>query len=328
VTTHITKRYPDIDVILLVDSAKQPMQAASISVMRSVAVSGFQDKLAVAVTHFDKVSGPNLDSFAAKRAHVMASVHNALASLRGSVGQSLVRALERRVDERCFMLGFLDRPIAKKHVGPVEQLTQLVRFCLRAIAATDIAETQPVYDPAGLLFAVQSATTDFHRRWDARLGKRPVEGISKAHWARIKALTRRIALVIDVEYGTLKPLADLIDRLTEAISQFLDSPVSWTVPPTDEERDAAISRIRREVSVALHSFVAGKLLDGPLPKWVSAFEHRGIGSTVLRARDLHEIYEDAAPVPGPAMAPDTAQFLREIRELVHGAIAAGGGKIE
>ena len=82
VTTKITKCFAEVDVILLVDSAQQPMLAAPLSVVRAVAASGHQQKLAIAFTHFDQVKGVNLPSFASKRAHVMASVTNGLTNLR------------------------------------------------------------------------------------------------------------------------------------------------------------------------------------------------------------------------------------------------------
>ena len=42
VTTHITRRFDQVNVILLVDNAQQPMQAAPLSVLRTVAHSGQQ----------------------------------------------------------------------------------------------------------------------------------------------------------------------------------------------------------------------------------------------------------------------------------------------
>ena len=60
VTTHITKRFDSVDVILLVDNAQQPMQAAPLSVLRSVASSGHSEKLVIAFTHFDQIKGLNL----------------------------------------------------------------------------------------------------------------------------------------------------------------------------------------------------------------------------------------------------------------------------
>ena len=68
VTTHVTRRFAQVDVILLVDNAQQPMQAAPLSVLRAVASSGHHRKLAVAFTHFVQIKGQNFQKFADKRA--------------------------------------------------------------------------------------------------------------------------------------------------------------------------------------------------------------------------------------------------------------------
>jgi hypothetical protein len=94
---------------------KAPMLEAPASVLRAVAASGYQKKLAIAFTHFDLVRGQaNLPTFEAQRAHVLSSVYQKLVSLREVVGQPAVRAIERELDERCFMLGFLDRQPDRK----------------------------------------------------------------------------------------------------------------------------------------------------------------------------------------------------------------------
>ena len=62
------------------------MQAAPLSVLRSVATSGHQGKLAIAFTHFDAVKGDNLPGFRAKRDHVVGSVKSSLSSLRNAIG--------------------------------------------------------------------------------------------------------------------------------------------------------------------------------------------------------------------------------------------------
>ena len=113
VTTHITRRFDRVNVILLVDNAQQPMQAAPLSVLRTVAHSGHSEKLAVAFTHFDQIKGPSLRSLSDKRGHVMASVLNALSNLRDDLGTSFVRSIEHRIDNRCFMLGGVDRNLGR-----------------------------------------------------------------------------------------------------------------------------------------------------------------------------------------------------------------------
>ena len=328
VSTHYTSRYRSVDVILLVDSAKQPMQAAPMSVLRSVATSGHQEKLAIAFTHFDAVKGDNLSGFRAKRDYVVGSVKSALGSLRQAIGD-VVFGLERRIDQRCFMLGWLDLPTTSIPAGARGQLAALVDYFGAVIAPPSLPEARPLYDPAGLSFAVQSAARDFHSLWDARLGYRYRGGISREHWTRIKALTRRVALRMDnYEYTYLMPVAELIGRLQEAISRFLDAPAKWDPPAKDgDEATAAINRIRTEVNTTLHSFVMERIVEGQLTEWAQAFRYAGRGSARERAQELREIYGEAAPIPGVELSEAASAFLGEVRQLVRRAIREGGGDV-
>jgi hypothetical protein len=327
----VAKRFADVDVILLVDSAKAPMLEAPTSVLRAVAASGYQKKLAIAFTHFDLVRGQaNLPTFEAQRAHVLSSVHQKLVELRDVVGQPAVRAVERELDERCFMLGFLDRQISPQNRGPVAGLVQLIDFCEAAIPKPEVPpEVSPVYDTAGLVLAIQAATTDFHTRWDAILGFKRSGNIRTAHWAEVKALNRRVALEIENgEYKDLKPVADFVARIAESVTKFLDKPIRWKPRvPAEAEADEALTRVQRKVFGRLHGFVEEKLLKIPRKDWLRAFEYRGTGSTFDRARLIQTIYDASAPIPGPALDPLSEEFLREVRVLVHEAIREGGGEL-
>ena len=329
VATRLARRFGTTDVILLVDSAKAPMLEAPVSVLRSIAASGHQKKLAIAFTHFDLVRGQaNLPTFEAQRAHVLSSVHQKLAGLKEVVGQQAVRAIERDLGDRCFMLGFLDKPLTEKNRGPVREALRLVDFCEAAIEPVAPPQLSPVYDTAGLLLAIQAATTDFHERWDTILGFKRSGNIRTAHWAEVKALNRRIVLDIEgCEYKDLKPVADFVARLSESISKFLDRPVRWKpAAPADAEAEQALARVQREVFGCLHEFVERKLLSIPRQHWMEAFEYRGAGSTRDRAKVIQTIYENATPVP--ALGDDIAdEFLREIRILTHEAIKDGGGEL-
>lgn len=330
VASRISRRFGDVDVILLVDSAKAPMLEAPASVLRAVAASGHQKKLALAFTHFDLVRGQaNLPTFAAQRAHVLSSVYQKLASLREVVGVPAVRAIERVLDERCFMLGFLDRPLTEKNRGPVAEMSSLVAFCQGAIARAAVPQASPVYDTAGLVLAIQAATFDFHARWKSILGFQPSSNVRTAHWAEIKALNRRVVLDIDnSEYKDLKPVADFVARLSESVTKFLDRPIRWKpATPSEAEADEALSRVQREVFARLHGFVDEKLLRIPRQQWMEAFDYRGPRSTFRRAKVIQTIYDSSAPVPGPALDPDSEQFLREVRLLVHDAIREGGSEL-
>lgn len=328
VTTHITRRYQDVNVILLIDSAQNPMQAAPLAVLRSVASSGHNGKLAIAFTHFDQVKGDNLPGFGAKRAHVMASVTNALNSLKDILGAPVIRAVERDLDERCFMLGGLHFATNRLPGGVIKEMHGLLGFFARAIEPPRPPEAGPVYDMTGLLFAVQAAANDFQQPWKARLGLGSHDGVRREHWTRVKALNRRIAGELDDEYDTLRPIADLVARLSESISRFLDSPLAWTrEPENEEEAEIAIATVRRAVFNELHDFVAARVIEGHLPQWREAHDLRGRGSTFVRAREIRDIYEASAPVPTAVVTEPSIVFLRQVRALVHRSIEENGGEL-
>ncbi len=330
VATRVARRFGDVDVILLVDSAKAPMLEGPTTLLRAVAASGYQKKLGVAFTHFDLVRGQaNLPTFALQRAHVLSPVHQKLVSLRDVVGLPAVRSIERDLEDRCFMLGFLDRPLTEKNRGPVAELGRLLDFCQEAIRPEPPPETHPVYDTATLILAIQAATTDFHARWDAILGFERSANIRTAHWAEVKALNRRIVLEIEGgEYKDLRPVADLVARLAESVTKFLDNPIRWKPRrPTDAEAEEALSRVQRAVFERLHKFVEAKLLRVPRADWMKAFEYRGRGSTFDRRRVIQTIYDASAPIPEPVLDARSELFLREVRVLLHEAVAEGGGEL-
>lgn len=61
-TTHVTRRFSEVEPILLVDNAEQPVQAVAQSVLRAVASSGNYTKLLLAFTRFDQVKDLSLPS--------------------------------------------------------------------------------------------------------------------------------------------------------------------------------------------------------------------------------------------------------------------------
>jgi hypothetical protein len=329
VTTQITRRFSDVDVILLVDNAQQPMQAAPLAVVRSVAVGGHQQKLAIAFTHFDQVKGVNLPTFAAKRGHVMASVTNGLANLKDALGSSIIRSIERSIDEQCFMLGALDQPSNKLPNGVKAEMERLFGFFQRAIEPAPEPAAHPTYNPDGLVLALQGAARGFRRPWAARLGLGAHESAYKEHWTRIKALNRRIAGEYGTEYDSLRPVADLLARLSEEVSRFLDNPSGWRPRvPSEEEADAALSEIRKQVYTELHSLAERRLVQDHINEWRTAYEYRGKGSTFDRAQEINAIYESGAPIASTVITAISAEFIQEMRRIVHHAIISHGGTLE
>ncbi len=327
ISTSITRRFETVDVILLVDNAQQPMQAAPLSVMRAVASTGHHDKLAVAFTHFDLIKGPSLKSAMDRRTHVMASVLSALGRLRDIIGGQVVNAIEHGLDERCFMLGGTDRrldqlpPKAANYMR--RQLSSLIEMAEAAHAAEPVQSSgAPTYDPLGMLFAVQDAVVKFHEPWRARLGLDTYANVRKEHWTRIRALTKRIGSGSDVEYDTLQPVADLHRQLQEAISLYLDNPVSTL----GEDGERVVSLIRRLVSKRLLDITRRRLIDDHGAAWWDAYAlETGTGSTKRRARRIASIYQAAAPAPDALLTAEARALLDEVIDTVSSSVEVVGG---
>lgn len=83
-----------------------------------------------------------------------------------------------------------------------------------------------------LALVVQAAAKGLRKTWRPLLGLEPG---TKEHWSRIKALSRRFAVMGQDEYRWLRPVADLHQELTKNIYRFIQNPVSWEVPDSSEE---------------------------------------------------------------------------------------------
>jgi hypothetical protein len=329
VSTKITKRFGDVDIILLVDSAQQPMQAASLALLRAAASAGYADKIALAYSHFDQVKGDNLQTLAQKRNDVIASITSAVAGLRQLLGASVAGSLERRMEECVFLLGGLDREIAAIPSGVIGEMRKLLLTLQAAAAPTLPIEAAPIYELGGIELALRDAVDSFLRPWEARLGLAYRDGIRAEHHTRVRALSRRFANSWSDEYDTLRPASDLIGRLQEEISRWLDSPADWTRQPNDDdERMAALNPVRSAVFAGLHELVQDRLAERHRGDWQTAYGHSGRGSGLRRSGEIRRIYEESAPPISSAMKPLAREFLTEVIKIVKLGVEKSGGHFE
>ena len=329
VSTKVTEKFPEADMILLVDNAESPMQAASLELLRSVGNHGHGHKLAVAFTHFDHVKGDNLRTYRQKRNHVRASIGNAIVSLRESLGAPVAEILEQKLENNDFYLAGLDKPTKQIQSGFIKQMQDLLVRVQEAAEQPEPIDLAPIYNIARLELALRDAADGFKNPWQGRLGLSYYEGIRKEHWGRVKALCRRIAnLWNNNEYDGLRPVADLVRQLQSNISLWLDNPTSWTRQPEDEaEGQAAINDIRQRVSIRIHKFATQRLISPHLTEWQTAFAFSGRGSSQLRAKQMAQIYDAAAPSITSEMDETTQAFLDRVIQIVRDAIEDAGGSL-
>ena len=186
VSTKVTERFPETDMILLVDNAQSPMQAAPLELLRSVGSSGHGDKLAVVFTHFDQVQGDNLGSHSQKVNHVRASIGNAIVSLRESLGAPVTEILERQLNGNDFYLGGLNQPTGAIALGFIKDMRRLMERMQQSAHRDEHIDAAPVYNLARLELARRDATDGFKNPWEGRLGLSYYEGIRKEHWGALR----------------------------------------------------------------------------------------------------------------------------------------------
>jgi len=180
-----------------------------------------------------------------------------------------------------------------------------------------------VYDRMNLSLAVAEAAKGFHGKWRGLLGIDFNPNAPKEHWARIKALSRRLAEGWQDEYDTLKPVADLRYELQLQVYLMLQRPVRWdNGDPTDEEKQRIIDEISNAISKGLFALTEQRVKEDARLAWQEAYAQRGTGSTFERARIIaNDVYDRGAPIPSAVASPDQNSFLRAIAELVRDVAA-------
>lgn len=316
--TAVVKAIEDVDAVLLVDNAKQPMQAAPASAIRSILTSGSTDKLIFCFTHFDEVTGDNLQTASDRIRHVLASGKNFLGTLREDFGPRSERALQRRLkNDRVFLAGIdktLDPSTEDGHHS-IRQFKKMLLMIERVTDRPDLGPARPVYDKANIVLAVTAAVASFHRQWQAKLGVASAPEIDKEHWTRVKALNRRYAEDSDDQYDTLRPASDLRELLKEEIYKTLEAPVRWNEgQPTDDVIvTAVINEFSQAIATRLPAPIRERLSVRPQRSWQESYGLRGTRSTFIRARYIaDDILGRHVPIPGAAPSPDQNDFLRAI----------------
>ena len=321
-STTITRRIEEVDAVVLVDSAAQPMQAAPVAAMKQIVSTGNASKLLIAFTHFDEVKGDNLPTPSAKAQHVLASAENVLSSIGEELGPFAERALRQRLANGRFFLAQIDTvltTVKKSGKRTIAQLNGLLDAINLIVERPKPADARPQYDKVNLVLAIKAAAESFHEAWLSILGIRLKPGIGKEHWTRVKALTRRLATPgwAD-EYDTLKPVADLRQQLQTQIYVALQNPLTWEGgEPSDDEKQQIFDDLADRISKKLVDLATRRMRMERVADWQSAYNKHGRGSTFVRATIIAaDIYDRAAPVPDIIPSPERNRFLHEVMDAV------------
>ena len=328
ISSRVTQKYSEVDMILLVDSAQQPMQAAPLQLLRSVGSSGYAHKLAIAFTHFDLVRGDNLGEAEERQAHVLRSFRNGMTTIREVLGNQVASALERQVENSAFFLGALDKDKGRIPNGVASEMAKLIDLMSEVAKPRKELNASPIYSFEELALALRDAVENFRTPWRGRLGLEYQGSAPKEHWTRIKALARRVAFGWDdYEYDYLRPVAEFRDYLQESISRWLENPIAWKTAVDDESKQAAIDEIRQNAFDRLYALANSRVATNHRSTWGSAYDLRGRGSSFVRAQRIDQIYEAAAPHVSSSMSDPARRFVVTIQQIIKESVEETGGSV-
>lgn len=299
-----TRMLDEVDSIVIVDNAQQPMQAAPVAAMRQIAAAGYGEKLVLVFSHFELVHGPNLPDISARRQHVIASVDQVLTALGNELGYPTERLLRQRLDRNLYLLSRLHTDLDgdEADADTLAELRWLLGQLRVEAEPLDLGDSRPVYSRAGLTAMVDDAVAAYLRYWELRLGVASDPAVRPAHWSKVKALCVRYARRSNDEYESMRPAGDLLAALTDGLRMFLAEPLRWSNGVPDEDTEQQVhDALTRKVTADLRRMVNDRLFLDAAELWAEARDVTGAASAQQRADLVYrKILE---PLVGPSGIP-------------------------
>lgn len=309
VPTDVMEKYSEVDSIILVDDATQPLMENSKTALKDVIFSGYADKTLMCYTHIDEMKGDNFIRTQDKVNHVNIALSAYLTELRKQNVNAFSSLEEQEILSSCYYFSDL----ANDNISKMSQ-KQLLKV-LNAIherfrSRVSFEDVVIKYDEMTLYHHLQNAIDKFRREWGNIIGY-PYTTSETEHWSRIKALTRRLAYFDEDNYNhELQPLADLARCIKEELNSYLNKPMAISMlDMSDEKVIKKINYMKGQMNDGFLKFVRTELWkkEGRLEKWRNAYSHVGRGSTYERAVDINAIFDLGAPRIG--------NFVYEMNEI-------------
>lgn len=309
VPTDVMAKYSEVDAILLVDDATQPLMDNSKMALKDVIYSGYADKLLMCYTHIDEMKGENFIRTQDKVNHVNIALSTYLTEIRKQNVNAFSSLEEQEILSSCYYFSDL----ANENISKMSQkqlLKALDAIHERFRSKVSFEDVVIKYDEMTLYHHLQNAIDQFRTEWGNIIGY-PYTTSKTEHWSRIKALTRRLAYFDQDNYNhELQPLADLARCIKEELNTYLNKPMAVSMlDMTDEKVISKINYMKGQMNDGFLKFVRNELWkkEGRLEKWRNAYSHTGRGSTYERAVDINAIFDLGAPRIG--------NFVYEMNEI-------------
>jgi energy-coupling factor transporter ATP-binding protein EcfA2 len=316
----LTKRFIEVDSILLVDDATKAMMYSE-KALEAIAACGQTQKLSVAFTHMDNVKGENLSSVSAKKEHIFNGLRNVLeVKVSNNIGHETAHAMREHLETNTFYLGFLDRGEDKKsqNKGDLPKLYQKTGFPIEKPVEMPLANL----NIKGIELAIQAAAQEFRYKWRSLLG---IYGLPRAtnysalHWATIKALTRRYAANWDIDSLYWSPTNDARTSFLNGLSRFLEDAL---IVEDIEKKNILANQIKAQLTPEITKLINKRLRENAQQQWGIAYRYSGTGSTHPRKIEIEGIYEKHIPIPQLPMSKEAKDLINDVENVLNEIITS------
>lgn len=297
VPTDVMEKYSQVDAILLVDDATQPLMDNSKMALKDIIFSGYADKMLMCYTHLDEMKGDNFVRTQDKVNHINIALSTYLTELRKQNVNVFSSLEEKEILASCYYFSDLANQNTSK-MSQKQLIKALDAIHERFRNKVSFEDVVIKYDWMTLYHHLQNAIDQFRTEWGSIIGY-PYTTSRTEHWSRIKALTRRLAYFDEDNYNhELQPLADFARCIKEELNTYLNKPMKVSMlDSSDEKVISKINYIKRQMNDGFLEFVKNELWkkEGRLEKWRTAYDHTGKGSTYERAVDINALFDLGAP---------------------------------
>lgn len=297
----ITQKFDEVDAILVVDDASQPMLDIAKVSLRECALRGQINKIYMTYTKFDRVEGANLLDDEDKEEHVLQIQNGAMEAMKEAfkLDSMMVQLLQQRLSENTYLLPYVQQipntnPIFTANIFKL--ITDIENKFKDKQESIKISAF-PVYDYNRLILVIADAERVFMNKWLGLLGIHTTE-YAKQHWSRIKALSNRFAMVPGrVEYSDLTPVSDLANFIMQILNEFIYNPKEWTKNISEIDKNKILQELSASIASNLNKELFNIFKLKYQSDWNNAYKLRGTGSTFKRASEIRSIYEQIIPRP-------------------------------
>lgn len=292
------------DAIGLVEECKKPFASGGKSAIEGVVRNGYTEKFHLIFTKLDEVEVGEDEELS--REDQIRAVRKGLTNVKYALKDD---DTELNIEsDRFYYLAHMNSATIDN--DSVSDVARLLKSINAKFSEAKPQFVQPIYDYEMLSSYLSKSADSFLSKWNAMLHAK--------HWQTIKAFNRRMCWEED-GFRDMEPIADFHAEVTRELEYFISHPSSWVEAATPSMQERSIAKVKQEFSKHLLAFARVVILKTYSPHWDTAMSLSGMGSTILRMKQIQRILEEALP---QHRKPEAIMMKESIKQLLVSAVAA------